>query len=58
LTTVIYMLALHPEVMQRLRHEIASVVPSGRPTYENIRQLQYRTSTSTWKPLNLTILRA
>ena len=45
LTEVIYLLSLHPEVTQRLRREIESVIPSERPTYEDIRRLPYRTST-------------
>ena len=49
------MLALHPEVTQRLRREIGSVIPTGCLTYKDIRQLQYRTSISAWETLTLSL---
>ncbi|KAI0775623.1 cytochrome P450 [Trametes elegans] len=42
LTFAIYALAEHPEVLQRLRAEVLSVVgPSQRPTYDNVREMKY-----------------
>jgi hypothetical protein len=42
LTSAVYALAQHPEVLARLRREILSVCPQGHnPTYDGIRQLKY-----------------
>jgi len=42
LTMVIYFLAKHPHVMDRLREEILTKVgPSRRPTYDDIREMKY-----------------
>ena len=42
LTFVIFLLSLHPEVLQRLRDEVLEVVgPTERPTYEHIREMKY-----------------
>jgi len=41
LTFLLYFLALHPDVTQRLRAEIMEKVPFGAPTYEDIRGLKY-----------------
>ncbi|TFY59598.1 hypothetical protein EVG20_g7724 [Dentipellis fragilis] len=42
LTFCIYMLSQHPDVMQRLREEILSVVGSNRgPTIDEVRQMKY-----------------
>jgi len=56
LTEVIYLLSLHPEVTQRLRREIESVIPTERPTYEDIRRLPYRTSILIGKAPMLTVV--
>lgn len=37
-----YCLAMHPEVLKRLRDEILSVVgPERRPTYDDLREMKY-----------------
>ncbi|KAI0652994.1 cytochrome P450 monooxygenase pc-3 [Cubamyces menziesii] len=42
LTFAVYALAEHPQVMERLRAEVLSVVgPSQRPTYDNVREMKY-----------------
>ncbi|OAX32011.1 cytochrome P450 [Rhizopogon vinicolor AM-OR11-026] len=42
LTSTIYLLAIHPEFLTRLREEILSQVgPTRRPTYDDIRELKY-----------------
>ena len=42
LTFAVYRLAEHPDVLQRLREEILSVVgPTRRPTYDDIRNMKY-----------------
>ncbi|KAI5115359.1 hypothetical protein M0805_009652 [Coniferiporia weirii] len=42
LTFVVYMLALHPEVVQCLRAEILERVgPTRKPTYDDIREMKY-----------------
>ncbi|CDO72297.1 hypothetical protein BN946_scf184970.g149 [Trametes cinnabarina] len=42
LTFAVYALAEHPDVLKRLRTEVMSVVgPSGRPTYEHVREMKY-----------------
>lgn len=42
LTFVVFLLSLHPEVLQRLRDEILEVVgPTERPTYEHVREMKY-----------------
>ncbi|KAI0369451.1 cytochrome P450 [Pilatotrama ljubarskyi] len=42
LTFAIYALAEHPEVLQRLRAEVLSVVgPTQRPTYDSVREMKY-----------------
>ncbi|KAI5115350.1 hypothetical protein M0805_004636 [Coniferiporia weirii] len=42
LTFVVYMLALHPEVVQCLRAEILERVgPTRKPTYDDIRKMKY-----------------
>jgi hypothetical protein len=42
LTSAVYALTQHPEVLARLRQEILSVCPQGHiPTHEDIRQLKY-----------------
>jgi len=52
LTFVIYLLLLHPEVLQRLRDEILEVVgPAERPTYEHVRDMKYlRAVLNGWSP--------
>lgn len=43
LTFVTYFMALHPEVVQRLRKEILDQVGSDRaPTFDDIRNMRYR----------------
>jgi len=53
LTFVMFLLSLHPEVLQRLREEILEVVgPTERPTYEKIRDMKYlRAVLNGWSPL-------
>ncbi|KAG2062786.1 cytochrome P450, partial [Suillus decipiens] len=42
LTSVVYLLAMHPEFLTRLREEIISKVGlTRRPTYDNIREMKY-----------------
>jgi hypothetical protein len=42
ITYAIYMLAEHPDVLQRLRQEILGKVgESRRPTYEDMRDMKY-----------------
>ncbi|EGN93507.1 hypothetical protein SERLA73DRAFT_163545 [Serpula lacrymans var. lacrymans S7.3] len=42
LTSAIYLLALHPPALARLREEIlAKIGPSRRPTYDDIRDMKY-----------------
>ncbi|GJJ08807.1 hypothetical protein Clacol_003026 [Clathrus columnatus] len=42
LTFLFYCLSQHPEVLAKLRKEIFEVVgPSGRPTYQNIKECRY-----------------
>ncbi|CAA7263613.1 unnamed protein product [Cyclocybe aegerita] len=42
LTFAVYMISEHPEFETRLRQEIYEKVgPSGRPTYENVRELKF-----------------
>ncbi|TFK64703.1 cytochrome P450 monooxygenase pc-3 [Pluteus cervinus] len=42
LTFAVYMLAEHPDIMQKLREEIISKVgPSKRPTYDDIKDMKY-----------------
>ncbi|KAJ3499527.1 hypothetical protein NLJ89_g10090 [Agrocybe chaxingu] len=42
LTFAVYMISEHPEFETRLRQEIYDKVgPSGRPTYENVRELKF-----------------
>ncbi|KAF9475881.1 cytochrome P450 [Pholiota conissans] len=42
LTFALYMLCEHPKIAERLYKEITDIVgPTGRPTYENIRDLKY-----------------
>lgn len=37
-----YCLAMHPEVLKRLRDEILTVVgPERRPTYDDLREMKY-----------------
>lgn len=36
-----YMLAEHPDVMQRLRAEVLTKVGTRRPTYDDIREMKY-----------------
>lgn len=43
LTTVLYFLTLHPEVVGSLRREILTVKPTGSPSRDDIRQLEYCT---------------
>ena len=52
LTFVIFLLSLHPEVLQRLRDEVLEVVgPTERPTYENVREMKYlRAVLNGWSP--------
>ena len=37
----VYMLAMHPDILQRLRDEIRSKVGMQRPTYEDIKEMKY-----------------
>ena len=37
-----YFLALHPDVMKKLRQEILTSLSEGPPSYEDIRGLKYR----------------
>ena len=42
LTFAVFLLSLHPGVLQRLRSEILEIVgPTERPTYEHIREMKY-----------------
>ncbi|EGO03065.1 hypothetical protein SERLA73DRAFT_158706 [Serpula lacrymans var. lacrymans S7.3] len=42
LTSAIYLLAMHPHVLTRLREEVlAKIGPSRRPTYDDIRDMKY-----------------
>ena len=42
ITYAIYMLAEHPQVLERLRNEILNTVgPSQRPTYEDVKDMKY-----------------
>ncbi|KIL57966.1 hypothetical protein M378DRAFT_87149 [Amanita muscaria Koide BX008] len=42
ITYAIYMLAEHPQALERLRNEILGVVgPSERPTYEDVKDMKY-----------------
>jgi len=42
LTFAIYLLSMHPHVLARVREEImAKIGPTGRPTYEDIREMKY-----------------
>ena len=42
LTFVVFLLSLHPEVLQRLRGEVLEVVgPTKRPGYEHVREMKY-----------------
>ena len=36
-----YMLAEHPDILQRLRKEIHDTVGTRRPTYDDIRDMKY-----------------
>lgn len=43
LTFSVYLLAMHPEVMDRARSEVLNTVgESAAPTYEQIKQMRYR----------------
>ena len=37
----VYMLALHPDVLQKLRAEIRSTVGMRRPSYDDIKQMKF-----------------
>ena len=52
LTFVVFLLSLHPEVLERLRAEVLEVVgPTERPTYERIREMKYlRAVLNGWFP--------
>ncbi|KAI0693638.1 cytochrom P450 [Cytidiella melzeri] len=41
LTMCIYNLSQHPDVLRRLREEVLSAVGTGRPTYEDIKEMKY-----------------
>ncbi|KAJ7230074.1 cytochrome P450 [Mycena pura] len=42
LTFGVYMLAEHPDIVERLRHEILSIVGSSKmPTYDDLRSMKY-----------------
>ncbi|KAG8215371.1 cytochrome P450 [Butyriboletus roseoflavus] len=42
LTSVIYLMAMHPDVFRRLREEILEKVgPTSRPSYEDIREMKF-----------------
>lgn len=41
LTFLFYMLSTHPEVLAKLRSEIVNAVPSGAPSYDDVRELKY-----------------
>ncbi|EKM60409.1 uncharacterized protein PHACADRAFT_83524 [Phanerochaete carnosa HHB-10118-sp] len=41
LTMAGYMLAEHPDILQRLRKEILDIVGTRRPTYDDIRDMKY-----------------
>ncbi|KAF8075855.1 cytochrome P450 [Lyophyllum atratum] len=41
LTFAMYMLTRHPTIAKRLRAEIARTVGTGRPTYEQIKEMKY-----------------
>ena len=42
LTSAVFALAEHPDVLDRLRKEVLDVVgPSRRPTYDDIREMKY-----------------
>ena len=44
LTFTTYLLAMHPEVMDRARQEVLEIVgDSAAPTYEQIKNMRYRT---------------
>lgn len=39
---MVYLLATHPKVMERLREEVLDKVgPSARPTFDDIRDMKY-----------------
>lgn len=50
LSAVCYLLAQHPDVMSRLRDKISSSLgPNEAPTHQDIKKMQYCTSTfSAW----------
>ena len=41
LTFAVYMLTQHPHITKRLREEIAQFVGTGRPTYDQIKEMKY-----------------
>lgn len=48
LTFAVYLLAMHPDVMERARAEVLNIVgESETPTYEQIKQMRYRTLSPT-----------
>ncbi len=40
---IFYLLQQHPEVVEKLRKEFDGVLGDGKPTFENLRQLEYTT---------------
>lgn len=42
LTFTFYLLSQHPEELRKLREEIMEAVPSGAPSYDDVRKLKYR----------------
>ncbi len=41
LTAAVYMLALHPDMLARLRAEVLEKVGTRRPSYDDIRDMKY-----------------
>lgn len=42
LTSAIYLMAMHPDVLRRLREEILEKVgPTRRPSYDDIREMKF-----------------
>jgi hypothetical protein len=39
LTFTVYLLSLHPEILVKLRKEVVSIVPSGPPTFDDMRKM-------------------
>ncbi|KAF8331983.1 uncharacterized protein EI90DRAFT_2919015 [Cantharellus anzutake] len=39
LTFTVYLLSLHPEILAKLRKEVVSIVPSGPPTFDDMRKM-------------------